>query len=118
MLKTLPEIISEARKSLKVITAEQAAIEMKETQGLLIDVREVAETTQMPIQKSLNIPRGILEPTMLTKYPDENLAIYLHCASGVRATLAAEQLQRLGYNNVSVISCKADNIQTAFNSAN
>ena len=40
--------------------------------------------------------------------------IYLHCATGGRATLAAEQLQRIGYNKVTVISCKAENVCDTF----
>ena len=37
--------------------------------------------------------------------------IYLHCATSARATLSAEQLTRLGYTNVSVITCDVDTIQ-------
>jgi rhodanese-related sulfurtransferase len=47
---------------------------------------------------------------MLQMHPDENLAIFIHCATGARATFAAEQLNRVGYNNVWVITCKFDDI--------
>ena len=36
--------------------------------------------------------------------------IYLHCASGARATLGAEALTRVGYENVTVITCDANQI--------
>ena len=45
---------------------------------------------------------------------DAERPIYLHCATGGRATLAAEQLQRIGYNKVTVISCKAENVCDTF----
>ena len=38
------------------------------------------------------------------------MEIYLHCASGGRAALAAEQLQRIGYKNVKAISCGHDEV--------
>lgn len=41
---------------------------------------------------------------------DPERPIYLHCASSLRAALAAEQLSRIGYTNVSVISCKMDEV--------
>jgi rhodanese-related sulfurtransferase len=34
--------------------------------------------------------------------------IFLHCATGGRATLAAEQLVRMGYTEVTVITCPID----------
>jgi rhodanese-related sulfurtransferase len=41
---------------------------------------------------------------------DPQRAIYLHCASSLRATLAAEQLARMGYTNVNVISCNMEEV--------
>ena len=41
-------------------------------------------------------------------YPDENLAIFIHCATGARAIFAAEQLARVGYQNVWAITCPLD----------
>ena len=45
---------------------------------------------------------------------DETRPIYLHCATSARACLSAEQLKRVGYENVTVISCKAPDIQAAY----
>ena len=51
---------------------------------------------------------------MLKMYPDENLAIFIHCATGARATFAAEQLTRVGYKNVWVVTCVLDEIFDVF----
>ena len=40
--------------------------------------------------------------------------IYVHCASGTRATLGAEALTRVGYENVTVITCDANQICSVF----
>ena len=73
-------------------------------------MREPAEFAEKSGSSTINIPRGLLEMKMLQMYPDENLAIFIHCATGARATFAAEQLTRVGYNNVWVITCMIDDV--------
>jgi rhodanese-related sulfurtransferase len=58
----------------------------------------------------MNIPRGILEMKMLELYPNSEKAIFIHCASGVRAILSTEQLKRFGYKNVWSITCALEDI--------
>jgi len=47
---------------------------------------------------------------MLQLHPNEDLAIFIHCATGARATFAAEQLHRVGYTNVWVITSMLDDV--------
>lgn len=110
MLKTIPEVVSQARATLNTMTAEQAKSQCKESESLVIDVREPSEYAQKSAVGTVNIPRGLLEMKMLQLYPNDELNIFIHCASGVRATFAAEQLKRIGYKNVSVILCDLDNV--------
>ena len=110
MLKTIPEVIAQARQSLSTITAVDASEKCKNENGIIIDVREVAEFAEKSGSSTVNIPRGVLEMKMLQMHPDANLAIFIHCATGIRATLAAEQLKRVGYNNVWVITCMIDDV--------
>lgn len=105
MLKTIPELIAEMRPDFRCLTAEFAMIEVQRNNGVVIDVRESAEVAESPTAQSINIPRGMLEMKMLSMYPDADLPIYIHCATGARATLAAEQLRRLGYAQISIITC-------------
>ena len=69
---------------------------------------------QKSAAKSYNIPRGVLEMKITEVCPDANAPIYLHCASGGRARLAAEQLLRMGYLRVAAISCNIDDVCRAF----
>lgn len=110
MLKTLSLLLQQATQNVQLITAQKAAKEMAENHGLLIDVRESAEHFASPAVGAINIPRGVLEMKMLEIEKDPERPIYLHCASSLRASLAAEQLERIGYTNVSVISCKMDEV--------
>ncbi len=114
MLKTIPELVAQARESLQIITAKDAVEKIKQLNGLVIDVREPAEFAQKAAKGAINIPRGVLEPQMAQRYPDENIAIFIHCASGARASFAGEQLTRMGYKNVWVISCSVDEVSLSF----
>lgn len=110
MLKTIQQRISDISYSLRVLQASDAAKELKQNSGVLIDVREPAEAEKEPSPGSVNFPRGVLEMKMLEKYQDEATPVYLHCASGVRARLAAEQLMQMGYINISVVDSKVIDI--------
>jgi len=108
MLRPIPELVSEARQELRCLSAEEAFAEQSDNNGIVIDVREAAEVAEKPAPNSVHIPRGVLEMKLSASHPDPSQTIYIHCASGARATLAAEQLKRLGYQNVTVITCAID----------
>ena len=110
MLKTIPEVIAHARESLNIINAADAAEKCKAENGLIIDVREPSEFAEKSAGNTINIPRGLLEMKMLKLHPNEDLAIFIHCATGARATFAAEQLKRVGYTNVWVITSMLDDV--------
>jgi phage shock protein E len=114
MLTTIPELLSQVHNNIKLISAEQAFSLMQQKDSLLIDVREPNEVAQQAVNDAVNIPRGLLEMKMLALHPDENKLIIIHCATSARASLAAEQLQRIGYKNVAAISCKLDDICQQF----
>ena len=114
MLKTIPDVIAQARQSLNTITALDAVEKCKNENGIIIDVREPAEFAEKSGDSTINIPRGVLEMKMLQMHPDENLAIFIHCATGARATFAAEQLKRVGYKNVWVVTCMIDDVCCIF----
>ena len=114
MLKTIPEIIAKARESLNTITAADAVVKCKHDKGIVIDVRESAEFNEKSAGGAINMPRGLLEMKMLQLHPNEDLAIFIHCATGARATLSAEQLKRVGYKNVWVITCMLEDVCCVF----
>lgn len=114
MLKTIPDLIKIASENVVKVDAAKAKTEIEKNNGLLIDVREPSEHAINNAVGAINIPRGVLEMKLVEIEKNPDRPIYLHCATGGRATLAAEQLQRVGYNKVTVISCKAENVCDAF----
>ena len=113
MLLTIPELIQQAASKVRRIDAVTAYTESSGCESVFIDVREPSEVADQPIAGSLNIPRGVLEMQMLQHYSSADTPVFIHCATSARATLAAEQLQRVGYTRVSVISCPLDAISEA-----
>jgi len=113
MLITIPEIMSEIRSNIQTISARDAYLFAEKHKSLFIDVREPQEVFESPVPNSINIPRGMLEMRITRCTSEENSNIFLHCASGGRASFAAEQLTRLGYKNVWAIICPHSDVCSA-----
>ncbi len=113
MLKSFPELVAEAAGTVESVSMKNA---LKIENVVVVDVRELQEASQRPIGGSLNIPRGVLEMKITEHTQDPSIPICVHCASGARATLAAEQLMRLGFTNVKAISSGIDDISSAVGS--
>ncbi|MCX2979697.1 rhodanese-like domain-containing protein [Halieaceae bacterium IMCC14734] len=113
MLKTIPELVAEASDGLRCISAEEAFRECGGNSGHVIDVREPGEVDLHPVSGSLHIPRGVLEMKVLELSQDPQTPIYIHCASGVRARLAAAQLMHMGFTQVAAISCNIEQVKAA-----
>ncbi len=110
MLKTVPELVKEIRQTTQTISAIKAYLLAKKEESLFIDVREPLEVDNSPVAGSINLPRGILEMNIAKISSDEDSLIFLHCATGGRATFAAEQLTRLGYKHVWAITCPHNDV--------
>lgn len=113
MLLPVGDLIKQVKQNIRCIEASTAAAERDKNNGLLVDVREPAEHLATPANGAINIPRGLLEMKMMEIEKDPTRPIYLHCATSARAALGAEQLKRVGYENVTVITCSIDKIQAS-----
>ena len=59
-LKTVEDIVKEARSSAEFISPEEAKNLLSNNNTLIIDVREPAEHNEASIPHAINIPRGVL----------------------------------------------------------
>ena len=66
----------------------------------LIDVREDSEWQKGYAQGALHLGRGVIERDIENLIPDKNKEIVLYCGGGFRSALAAESLNKMGYQNV------------------
>jgi len=110
MPETPADMLTEARKTVPEISAEEAKSKLDRGEvDLIVDVREPNELDGGHIPGALHAPRGMIEwyadPTYanhkaeLAEARDKNVVI--HCATGGRSLLAAQSLRRLGFKNVS-----------------
>ncbi|GMM69304.1 hypothetical protein MTsDn1_25990 [Alteromonas sp. MTD1] len=113
MLIDLTTRINNIAFNLRTVTAAQARSELDGNNGIVIDVRENEEVDSMSVSGAVVIPRGVLEMKVQALVKDAATPLYLFCASGMRAKLAAEQLLHMGYENVSVITCSVQTIKDA-----
>jgi rhodanese-related sulfurtransferase len=67
---------------------------------LLVDVREDNEWAKGHLPGAVHLGRGIIERDIEQRVPDTNAKLILYCGGGFRSALVAENLQKMGYNNV------------------
>ena len=95
-------LVEEARRQIKELSIEQVKEKMNSGEAFhLIDVREGEEYAAGRLPRALSLCRGILERDIVAKMPDFEAPIVLYCGGGFRSALAAVNLQKMGYKNVS-----------------
>ena len=110
-IKSSQTLVSEALKEIKTISPEEALELCNENKCNLIDLRDIRELeNEGRIEKSLHIPRGMLEFWLDPEsvyFKDEKLdmnkEMIVFCAGGLRSALAAKSLKEMGYDKVSHI---------------
>ena len=110
MSKTFKEPIREAEAGLSKASPSEAHA-AHQGGDVLLDVREPGGLDkQGRIRTAMHIPRGILESRACGEAETKDSAlcdargkrVFVMCASGARATLAADTLKKMGYNAVVV----------------
>ena len=94
-IKSSQELVNDALKEIKTLSAEQALELVKENKCSLVDIRDIRELDKEGrIQNSAHIPRGMLEFWMDPQSAyfkngkiDMEKEIVLFCAGGLRLSL-------------------------------
>ena len=111
VIKSSKSLVSEALDQIETINADQAFDKVNNDQCNLIDIRDIRELEREGrIDKSLHIPRGMLEFWLDPESPyfkegklDMKKEMVLFCAGGLRSALAANTLYDMGFEKVSHI---------------
>jgi len=103
MAKSFQELMSEARKDVPELSAQQVndLLSNNGKSHVILDVRESDEWRQGHLTGAVPLPRGFLEIKVETAIPDKNTPIIAYCAGGVRSLLAGKMLKEMGYQNVT-----------------
>lgn len=80
------------------------AVGLQQQGATLVDVREQDEITRGSPQGALHLSRSHLELNIEQFIPDMRQTILLICGSGKRSLLAADDLKRMGYQDVRSVN--------------
>src|SRR5207249_4224969 len=94
------KLVTEAKKNITEISAQDAAAKLKSGKAVIVDVRDKDEWDEGHIAGAMHMSRGTIELDIEEKVPDTNAMVICHCGGGGRSALAAESLQKMGYKNV------------------
>jgi rhodanese-related sulfurtransferase len=66
----------------------------------IIDVREESEFARGHLPGATHLSKGVIERDIEAKFPNPTAELVLYCGGGFRSALAADNLQKMGYQNV------------------
>jgi rhodanese-related sulfurtransferase len=95
------KLVNEAKARVRETTPEE--VSRKQAAGesfYFVDVREDGEWLKGRAKGALHLGKGIIERDVEKAIPDHKAEIILYCGGGYRSALAADTLQRMGYQNV------------------
>jgi rhodanese-related sulfurtransferase len=98
-------LVADARSRIREIdVAGVLALSASGAAFFLLDVREDREWDEAHVQGAKHVGRGVLERDIESLIPDPHAKIVLYCGGGYRSALAADNLQRMGYTDVTSLA--------------
>ena len=95
-------IVNDARKRISETNVQE--VNDRRDRGddfYLVDIREESEWDRGHITNAIYIGKGVIERDIEKKIDNTDAEIILYCGGGFRSALAADNLQKMGYSNVS-----------------
>jgi rhodanese-related sulfurtransferase len=94
-------LVNDAKKRVKTMTiAEYNQALMKKDHHILIDVREDHEWVNGRLPGAMHISKGVIERDIESHF-DLGTPIVCYCGGGFRSILVCDNLQKMGYTNVT-----------------
>lgn len=95
-------LVEDARKRVKELSIEEVKKKLEAGERFrLIDVREGEEYARGHLPGAEPLCKGILERDIEAAVPDPATPVVLYCGGGYRSALAADNLHKMGYTDVS-----------------
>ncbi len=100
--KRFLSIVNDAKSRIRETNVEEVKGKLDRGDTFhLVDVREESEWKKGHITSAMYIGKGVIERDIEKKINDTEAEIILYCGGGFRSALAADNLQKIGYTNVS-----------------
>jgi molybdopterin/thiamine biosynthesis adenylyltransferase/rhodanese-related sulfurtransferase len=100
---SVAEPVERVKERIDLIANEKARDEIEAGKARLIDVREPHEWDEAHLEGATHVPQGELLDRITEVAPDRSERLVLYCRTDNRSSRAADALQDLGYENVSVM---------------
>jgi rhodanese-related sulfurtransferase len=95
------QIVEDAKKRVREVSVDDVKTRLdRGDKFVLVDVREESEYAKGHLPGAIHLGKGIIERDIEGRVPELNTPIVLYCGGGYRSALAADNLQKMGYNNV------------------
>ena len=96
------KIVEDAKSRVRELTVDDVKEKLdRGDQFILVDVREESEWNKDHLPGAIHLGKGVIERDVEQRIPDTGADIVLYCGGGFRSALAADNLQKMGYTNVS-----------------
>ncbi len=95
------KMVADAKQKVAETTVEEVKKRLDAGEKFhFVDVREDGEWAAGRAKGAVHIGKGVIERDIETQIPDKSACIILYCGGGFRSALAAEAMQKMGYQNV------------------
>ncbi len=95
-------IVDDAKGRIRETNVDEVKTRMDRGEKFfLVDVREESEWEKGHITNAIYIGKGVIERDIEKKINNTEAEIILYCGGGFRSALAADNIQKMGYSNVS-----------------
>ncbi|HAT8179708.1 TPA: sulfurtransferase [Legionella pneumophila] len=99
------KLVAEAKTRIHEISPQILKNKIDNNEKLIIiDVREADEWETGKIPNAIHLSKGIIERDIEKIITDSQTNIVVYCSGGYRCALVADNLQRMGYTNVSSLN--------------
>lgn len=95
-------LVADAKARVKQCTIEEYVARRERGESpVLVDTREDREWEQGRVPGALHLSKGVIERDIESRIPDKDAPIVLYCGGGFRSALVADNLQKMGYTDVT-----------------
>jgi rhodanese-related sulfurtransferase len=95
------KLAEDARSRVHEVSVDEARRKLESGKAKLIDVREESEWEAGHARGAEHLSKGVIERDIEVRVPDKKAELILYCGGGYRSALATDNLQKMGYTNVS-----------------
>ena len=96
------KLVTDAKSRVKQFSIDEFLARLQSGERyILLDVREESEWAEGHLPSAHHIGKGIIEREIEHAIPDPDTPIVLYCGGGFRSALSADNLQKMGYTNVT-----------------